>query len=219
MVNRNSMDHQATIQTSSGNVFADLGFNNADELLAKAELVRQISNLIAQQQMTQAEAAKKLGMEEDALSDLIKGKLSSFSEGQLAHFLNILRQNAETTVKAKPQSFSLIPQGSKQILDNFLAFLQNPNSDLNAYSRLPILEDRLTETEDKPTKLALTIKKWCKEFGIDFSEAKLAPVRGNMPQKDETIPNQTADGVPEVTYDKSVLVEQIKKVTNGKDHE
>jgi predicted XRE-type DNA-binding protein len=205
------MDHQATIQTSSGNVFADLGFNNADELLAKAELVRQISNLIAQQQMTQAEAAKKLGMEEDALSDLIKGQLSSFSEGQLAHFLNILRQNAETTVKAKPQSFSLIPQGSKQILDNFLAFLQNPNSDLNAYSHLPVLEDRLTETEDKPTKLALTIKKWCKEFGIDFSEEKLAPIRANMLKKGETIPKSPEGDSPRVIYNKALLVEEVNK--------
>jgi predicted XRE-type DNA-binding protein len=213
------MDHQATIQTSSGNVFADLGFNNADELLAKAELVRQISNLIAQQQMTQAEAAKKLGMEEDALSDLIKGQLSSFSEGQLAHFLNILRQNAETTVKAKPQSFSLIPQGSKQILDNFLAFLQNPNSDLNAYSHLPVLEDRLTETEDKPTKLALTIKKWCKEFGIDFSEEKLAPIRANMLKKGETIPKSPEGDSPRVIYNKALLVEEVKKATATKSNE
>lgn len=219
MVNHNSMDHQATIQASSGNVFADLGLNNADKRLAKAELVRQISNLMAQQQMTQAEVANILEIEEDALSHLIKGRLSSFSERQLADFLNRLKKNAETAVKAQPQSSSLIPKFSRQILDNFLVFLQNPNSDLDAYSHLSVLEDRLAETEDKPAKLAKTIKKWCNEFGIDFSEAKLAPVRGNMPQKDETIPNQTADGVPEVTYDKSVLVEQIKKVTNGKDHE
>lgn len=219
MVNHNSMDHQATIQASSGNVFADLGLNNADKRLAKAELVRQISNLMAQQKMTQAEVANILEIEEDALSHLIKGRLSSFSERQLADFLNRLKKNAETAVKAQPQSSSLIPKFSRQILDNFLIFLQNPNSDLDAYSHLSVLEDRLAETEDKPAKLAKTIKKWCNEFGIDFSEAQLAPVRGNMPQKDETIPNQTADGVPEVTYDKSLLVEQIKKATNGKDHE
>jgi predicted XRE-type DNA-binding protein len=40
------MREEIKVQSSSGNVFADLGLANADELLIKAELVRQISNLI-----------------------------------------------------------------------------------------------------------------------------------------------------------------------------
>jgi predicted XRE-type DNA-binding protein len=102
MVNHNSINQKAIvgwalpttqkveIQASSGNVFADLGLKNADELLLKAELARQISNIISQQQMTQTEVAKMLEIEEDTVSNLTKGKLSDFSTVQLFRFLNII---------------------------------------------------------------------------------------------------------------------------------
>ncbi|NER24702.1 MAG: XRE family transcriptional regulator [Symploca sp. SIO1C2] len=51
------------VQASNGNVFADLGLENSDELLVKAELARKISNMITQQQMTQAEVAKLLDID------------------------------------------------------------------------------------------------------------------------------------------------------------
>lgn len=49
---------------SSGNVFADLGLPNPEELLAKAEITRQINKLIKQQNMTQKEAAELLGIDQ-----------------------------------------------------------------------------------------------------------------------------------------------------------
>lgn len=45
---------------SSGNVFADLGLPDAEEMLAKAELARQISSIVRHRHMTQAEAARVL---------------------------------------------------------------------------------------------------------------------------------------------------------------
>ncbi|NER45688.1 MAG: XRE family transcriptional regulator [Symploca sp. SIO1A3] len=56
------------VQASNGNVFADLGLDNSDELLVKAELARKISNMITQQQMTQAEVAKLLDIAQPKLS-------------------------------------------------------------------------------------------------------------------------------------------------------
>jgi predicted XRE-type DNA-binding protein len=41
------MTEKIKVQTSSGNVFSDLGPADSDELLVKAELVRRISGLIA----------------------------------------------------------------------------------------------------------------------------------------------------------------------------
>jgi len=65
------MADQTRVTKSSGNVFADLGLPNADELLAKAELVQQIGGVIAQRHLTQAQAAKALGTTQPKVSDLL----------------------------------------------------------------------------------------------------------------------------------------------------
>jgi len=73
------MNQEIRVQASSGNVFADLGLENADELLVKAELARKISSIITKQKMTKAEAAELLGIDQSKVSALINGKLSGFS--------------------------------------------------------------------------------------------------------------------------------------------
>ena len=100
------MTQEIGVQVSSGNVFLDLGLENSDELLVKAELAHKISSIIAKQQMTQAEAAALLGVDQPKISALINGKLSGFSTVRLFRFLNALGQDVEIVVKAKPQSRS-----------------------------------------------------------------------------------------------------------------
>ncbi len=100
------MTQEIGVQTSNGNVFADLGLDNSDELLVKAELARKISNIITQQQMTQAEAAKFLGIDEPKISALINGKLAGFSIMRLFRFLNAFDQDVEIVVKKTPLSHS-----------------------------------------------------------------------------------------------------------------
>jgi predicted XRE-type DNA-binding protein len=51
------------IHSSSGNVFADLGLANPDELILKAELVDRIDELISARQLTETEAAELLGID------------------------------------------------------------------------------------------------------------------------------------------------------------
>src|SRR6476660_3720589 len=53
-----------SITASSGNVFADLGLPNPEQQLMKAELTLQIYRIIKQLGMTQAEAAKALGIKQ-----------------------------------------------------------------------------------------------------------------------------------------------------------
>ena len=84
------MSDQIKVQSSSGNVFTDLGRANSDELRIKAELVRQISNLIDAERLTQTEAAKILGIDQPKVSTLLNGKLSGFSTERLFKFLNAL---------------------------------------------------------------------------------------------------------------------------------
>jgi predicted XRE-type DNA-binding protein len=96
------MSEEIKIQSSSGNVFADLGLANADELLIKAELVRQISNLIDAKSLTQTEAAKLLGIDQPKVSALLNGKLSGFSTERMFRFLNALGSDVEIRVVPKP---------------------------------------------------------------------------------------------------------------------
>jgi len=100
------MTQEIRVQASSGNVFADLGLENSDELLVKAELAREISSIITKQDMTQAEAAELLGIDQPKVSDLINGKLSGFSTVRLFRFLNALGRDVEIVVKTKPKSRS-----------------------------------------------------------------------------------------------------------------
>jgi predicted XRE-type DNA-binding protein len=100
------MIEEIKIQSSKGNVFADLGLENSDELFVKAELARKISKVIAMQQMTQTEAAELLGIDQPKVSALINGKLSGFSTVRLFRFLNALGQDVEIVVTSKSQSHS-----------------------------------------------------------------------------------------------------------------
>ncbi|CAD5953954.1 helix-turn-helix domain-containing protein [Planktothrix agardhii] len=95
------MSNDIKIQANSGNIFQDIGFPNADEMLMKAELVRQISEIIDQRELTQVEAAKLLGIDQPKVSALIRGKLSGFSIERLLRFLNLLGCDIEIVVKKK----------------------------------------------------------------------------------------------------------------------
>ncbi|HEX8697097.1 MAG TPA: helix-turn-helix transcriptional regulator [Longimicrobium sp.] len=89
-------------EVSSGNVFADVGRENAEELLAKAELVHQITLLIEQRGISQSQAAELLGTTQPTVSDLIRGRLSKFSMERLIYFLNRLDRDVEIVVREKP---------------------------------------------------------------------------------------------------------------------
>ena len=97
------MTQEIGVQTSSGNVFFDLGLENSDELLVKAELARKISGIITSQRLTQAEAAELLGVDQPKISALLNGKLSGFSTERLFRFLNALGRDVEIVVKTKPE--------------------------------------------------------------------------------------------------------------------
>ncbi len=101
------MSKEINVQSSSGNVFADLGLANSQELLIKAELVRQISQLIAARKLTQTAAAELLGIAQPKISALLRGKLSGFSTERLFRFLNALGSDVEIRVIPKPQSDSM----------------------------------------------------------------------------------------------------------------
>ncbi|MET0984483.1 MAG: XRE family transcriptional regulator [Steroidobacteraceae bacterium] len=72
---------KATIIKSSGNVFIDLGFppEEAMILAMRADLMAKLRLLIERQHWSQAEAARRLGIAQSRVSDLIRGKWEKFS--------------------------------------------------------------------------------------------------------------------------------------------
>ncbi|HUD13558.1 MAG TPA: helix-turn-helix transcriptional regulator [Terracidiphilus sp.] len=88
---------------SSGNVFADLGLPNPEELLAKAELAHKITVLIRERGLTQAQAAKPLRVDQPKVSALIRGRLTGFSIERLIRFLLLLGQDIRISVEATPR--------------------------------------------------------------------------------------------------------------------
>lgn len=92
------------VVTGSGNVFADLGFPNPEEHLAKARLVQRISEVIKERELTQKQAGAILDIDQAKVSKLIRGRLCEFSTSTLMEYLTRLDQDVEIVVRPKPSS-------------------------------------------------------------------------------------------------------------------
>lgn len=92
----------ATVQESSGNVFADLGVRNPQETLAKAQLAHQICQVIVARRLTQTKAAAMMALDQPKISALMRGKLHGFSAERLFRCLNDLGQEVEITISTSP---------------------------------------------------------------------------------------------------------------------
>lgn len=79
-----------SIQSGSGNVFADLGIPNPDEYLTKAALAARILRIMQRRKLTQAATGKILGITQPKVSALLNGHLDGFSTDRLFRFLNAL---------------------------------------------------------------------------------------------------------------------------------
>lgn len=86
------------IEQSSGNVFQDLGFFDAAERLAKAELARVVRRVVLERNWTQRRAAAALGVSAPDVSDLMRGKLARFSQERLERFLIALDMDVRIQV-------------------------------------------------------------------------------------------------------------------------
>lgn len=84
---------------SSGNVFQDLGYLDADEHLLKAKFAMVINKIIAEKKFTQIETAKLLGIDQPKVSRISRGQLSGFSIDKLITFLILLNQDIEVNIK------------------------------------------------------------------------------------------------------------------------
>jgi len=91
-------------EKGSGNIFADLGLENADELLLKAEIVSEIARLMKQKKLTQAKAAMLTGTAQSDLSNLLRGKFRGFSIERLMLMLTAFGRDVDVVVRPAPRS-------------------------------------------------------------------------------------------------------------------
>lgn len=77
------------VQPSSGNVFTDLGFSaeEGQNLKIRSDLMIELTKLIEAQALTQAAAAKLLGVTRPRICDLVRGKIDRFSVDSLIEML------------------------------------------------------------------------------------------------------------------------------------
>ena len=92
------------IVRGSGNVFADLGYPDAEERQTKLRLAHALNRIIARQRLTQAAAAKRLGINQPKVSALANYKLEGFSVERLLTFLTALDRDIEIVIRKKPRS-------------------------------------------------------------------------------------------------------------------
>ena len=95
----NKSSASAKITESSGNVFRDLGLPNPEQEMMKARLTLQIYRIVRERGLTQAQAAKALGIKQPHVSLLMRNRTGSFSAGRLMEFLTALGQDVEITVR------------------------------------------------------------------------------------------------------------------------
>lgn len=91
-----------TIETGSGNVYADLGRPDADVQLLKAGLVARIDAIVRERRLTQARAAALLGLSQPDVSRLLRGSFRDYSVERLLRFMTILGRDVEIVIRKSP---------------------------------------------------------------------------------------------------------------------
>ena len=89
------VNHGMEFEVSSGNVFKDLGFPDAEELKIKSGLAVEITRAVRRLGRTQQEAGRQMGISQAKVSCLIRGDFSNLSESKLMECLNHLGYDIE----------------------------------------------------------------------------------------------------------------------------
>lgn len=87
------------LRRGSSNVYADLGLPDADSLKIKTGLVVEIRKAIESRGLTQQGAARRMGITQPKVSDMMSGDLSNISERKLMDCLTRLGYDIEIKVR------------------------------------------------------------------------------------------------------------------------
>jgi len=85
----------------SMNVYEQLGFPDAEEMLVKAHLVSKIAEILRERGLSQQQAAKVLGLTQPKLSKMLRGQFRGISEMKMMDCLVRLGRNVKIVVGPK----------------------------------------------------------------------------------------------------------------------
>ena len=103
MTRKRVMRREIAIEKSSGNVYADLGYVDSDDMLVKAQIVAKIAEIIEQRRLTQEQAAEILGLTQPKISRLLRGQFRGVSERRLLRCLTKLGRDVQIVVRPTPR--------------------------------------------------------------------------------------------------------------------
>ena len=96
---KNRLIDGVEVQRGSGNVYADLGLPDAEKLKIKTGLVIEIRKAMRSLGLTQQEAAKRMGITQPKVSDMMRGDFTNLSERKLMDCLTRLGYDIEISVR------------------------------------------------------------------------------------------------------------------------
>jgi predicted XRE-type DNA-binding protein len=94
------------VEESSGNVYADFGYKDAESMLVKAQLAAKIAEIVQTRSLTQTRTAEILGITQPKVSALLKGQFRGISEHRLLECLTRLGRDVHIVIKPAPRSRS-----------------------------------------------------------------------------------------------------------------
>ena len=94
---------RGAVARGTGNVLADLGLPGAAERQAKLRLAYALNQVLEERRLSQADAAKVLGVTQPKVSALRHCKLAGFSVERLMNLLTALDQDVEIVIRRKPR--------------------------------------------------------------------------------------------------------------------
>ena len=97
-------NNKAEVVPSSGNVFTDLGVNNAEEKKTKIRLAVAINQIIQSRKLSQMAGARRLKVNQPKVSALSNYLLDGFSVERLMNFVTALDRDVDIVIRRKPKS-------------------------------------------------------------------------------------------------------------------
>ena len=85
-------------ELGSGNIFADLGLKDSDQLLARAQIGYYVYKILEDRKLKQREISNILGIAQPDVSHLMNGHFSRFTTDKLLDFLKRLDRKVRIEV-------------------------------------------------------------------------------------------------------------------------